>query len=67
LGKLAEPPSEKVLMLPMEFTGVLGSLAGIGEIAKRTFSNKWSAGPTISPEQLSLFAKQLLPSPQTAE
>ena len=34
---LAESPNQKVLMLPMEAVNVLGSLAGIGEIAKATF------------------------------
>jgi regulator of protease activity HflC (stomatin/prohibitin superfamily) len=34
---LAESPNQKVLMLPIETMGVLGSLAGIGEIAKSTF------------------------------
>jgi regulator of protease activity HflC (stomatin/prohibitin superfamily) len=36
-GKLAESPNQKILMLPIETAGVLGSLAGIGEIAKATF------------------------------
>src|SRR3979409_565497 len=34
---LAESPNQKVLMLPIEAMSVLGSLAGIGEIAKATF------------------------------
>jgi regulator of protease activity HflC (stomatin/prohibitin superfamily) len=36
-GQLAESPNQKILMLPIEATQVLGSLAGIGEIAKATF------------------------------
>jgi regulator of protease activity HflC (stomatin/prohibitin superfamily) len=36
-GQLAEAPNQKVLLLPIEATGVLGSLAGIAEIAKETF------------------------------
>jgi regulator of protease activity HflC (stomatin/prohibitin superfamily) len=36
-GQLAESPNQKILMLPIETMGVLGSLAGIGEIAKATF------------------------------
>jgi len=36
-GQLAESPNQKILMLPIEATAVLGSLAGIGEIAKATF------------------------------
>ena len=36
-GKLAQSPNQKMLIIPMEAIGVLGSLAGIGEIAKATF------------------------------
>src|SRR5579871_349498 len=42
LTEIAHSPNQKVLMLPIEVTGVLGSLAGIAEIAKATFG----AGPT---------------------
>jgi len=37
LTGLAESPNQKVLIMPIEATGVLGSLAGIAEIAKATF------------------------------
>jgi len=37
LTEIAHSPNQKVLMLPIEVTGVLGSLAGIAEIAKETF------------------------------
>ena len=37
LAELANSPNQKVLIMPMEVTGVLGSLAGIAEIAKATF------------------------------
>jgi regulator of protease activity HflC (stomatin/prohibitin superfamily) len=36
-GQLAESPSQKIIMLPIEAVSILGSLAGIGEIAKATF------------------------------
>jgi regulator of protease activity HflC (stomatin/prohibitin superfamily) len=36
-GQIAESPNQKILMLPIETMGVLGSLAGIGEIARATF------------------------------
>jgi regulator of protease activity HflC (stomatin/prohibitin superfamily) len=36
-GQLAAAPNQKVLILPYEAAGVLGSLAGIAEIAKDTF------------------------------
>jgi len=36
-GQFADSPNQKILMLPMEATAILSSLAGIGEIAKATF------------------------------
>jgi regulator of protease activity HflC (stomatin/prohibitin superfamily) len=36
-GQLANSPNQKVVMLPLEATSMLSSLAGIGEIAKATF------------------------------
>jgi regulator of protease activity HflC (stomatin/prohibitin superfamily) len=36
-AQIAESPNQKIIMLPIEVTNVLGSLAGIGEIAKATF------------------------------
>ena len=38
-GKLAQSPNQKVLIVPMEASAVLGSLAGIGEIARATFGS----------------------------
>jgi len=50
-GKLATSPNQKVLIVPMEATAVLGSLAGIGEIAKATFGTDGGASgsPTTPP------------------
>jgi regulator of protease activity HflC (stomatin/prohibitin superfamily) len=39
-GQFAESSNQKVIMLPMEATSLLSSLAGIGEIAKETFSEE---------------------------
>ncbi len=36
-GQFAASPNQKVIMLPIEAVSLLGSLAGIGEIAKATF------------------------------
>ncbi|HET7122930.1 MAG TPA: SPFH/Band 7/PHB domain protein, partial [Bradyrhizobium sp.] len=36
-GQLADSPNQKIVMLPIEAVNVLGSLAGIGEIAKAAF------------------------------
>src|SRR5438105_4080237 len=46
---LAESPNQKVLMLPIEAVNVLGSLAGIGEIAKATFGLDGRGGSPASP------------------
>jgi regulator of protease activity HflC (stomatin/prohibitin superfamily) len=45
-GKLAQSPNQKVLILPMESSSVLGSLAGIGEIAKATFGSDHGGSTT---------------------
>jgi regulator of protease activity HflC (stomatin/prohibitin superfamily) len=39
LEKIASAPNQKVLMLPIEAASLIGSLAGIAEIAKSTFSS----------------------------
>ncbi|MCC6737280.1 MAG: SPFH/Band 7/PHB domain protein [Bauldia sp.] len=39
LEKIAMSPNQKLLMLPVEAASLIGSLAGIAEIAKSTFSN----------------------------
>ncbi len=36
---MASAPNQKVMVLPMEATALIGSLAGIGEIAKATFGD----------------------------
>jgi regulator of protease activity HflC (stomatin/prohibitin superfamily) len=49
-GKLATSPNQKVLIVPMEATAVLGSLAGIGEIARATFGSGDSGGSGGGPK-----------------
>ena len=44
-AQLAQSPNQKILMLPIETMGVLGSLAGIGEIARETFGGGTTGGP----------------------
>jgi regulator of protease activity HflC (stomatin/prohibitin superfamily) len=39
LEALATSPNQKVLMLPLEATAVIGSIAGISEIAREAFGN----------------------------
>lgn len=50
-GQLAESPNQKILMLPIEASSVLGSLAGIGEIARATFGGEGGAKPPPSPRR----------------
>lgn len=40
LGRFAASPNEKLLILPVEATGVIGALSGIMEIAKETFGRE---------------------------
>jgi regulator of protease activity HflC (stomatin/prohibitin superfamily) len=49
LTEIAHSPNQKVIMLPIEVTGVLGSLGGIAEIAKATFGSTPTGNPTASP------------------
>jgi len=48
-SQLAASPNQKVLMLPIEAMNVLGSLAGIGEIAKATFGGGDGRGDGHAP------------------
>jgi regulator of protease activity HflC (stomatin/prohibitin superfamily) len=40
LGKLAESDNNKIMMIPLEASNALGSIAGIAEIAKEAFGKK---------------------------
>lgn len=39
-GQLAKAPNQKVIMMPMETSGLMGTLGGLTEIAKDTFQDK---------------------------
>ena len=45
LKEMAHSPNQKMLILPFEATGILGSLAGIAEIAKSAFEKSASSPP----------------------
>ena len=51
LNEFAASPNQKLLMLPMETTGVLGSLAGIAELAKAVKDRDVVAAPPRVPGQ----------------
>ena len=44
---LAEAPNQKFVMMPMESAGVIGSLAGIAELAKEAMTNAPKAPPSL--------------------
>lgn len=48
LGKLATSPNQKVLMLPVEASSVIGAIGGIAEIARETFGPDRPAGAARS-------------------
>jgi regulator of protease activity HflC (stomatin/prohibitin superfamily) len=45
LEQMASAPNQRVILLPMETTGVLGSLAGIGELARAAFGKDGAPAP----------------------
>jgi regulator of protease activity HflC (stomatin/prohibitin superfamily) len=48
-GKFASAPNQKVIVLPVEATSLLGSLSGIGQIAREAFGDQPAGGePTLS-------------------
>jgi len=49
LTEIAHSPNQKILMLPIEAAGVLGTLGGIAEIAKETFGDGRGAPPAAPP------------------
>ena len=51
LEKLASAPNQKVLMLPVEASGILGSLAGITEIAREAFNDGGSGNGAARPKR----------------
>jgi regulator of protease activity HflC (stomatin/prohibitin superfamily) len=39
LEAIADSPNQKILMLPLDATSIMGSIAGIAEIAKEAFAD----------------------------
>jgi hypothetical protein len=44
LEAIAKSPNQKILMMPLEASAVIGSLAGLAEITKEAFSPNGAAG-----------------------
>jgi C-terminal region of band_7 len=48
-GELARSPNQKVLMMPLEATAMLGSLAGIAEIARDALHGQGGTPASATP------------------
>ena len=46
LGKFADSPNQKLMILPTEITGVMGSIAGIAELAKASLEKSQTQSKT---------------------
>lgn len=55
LGQIASAPNQKVIMMPLEASSLIGTLGGIGEIAKEVFGDgdKTGNGKKSSPRNTS--------------
>ena len=49
LGQIASSRNQKILMLPLDATSVMGSVAGIAEIARESFNDRGDGAPSGSP------------------
>jgi regulator of protease activity HflC (stomatin/prohibitin superfamily) len=62
LSAFAHSPNQKTFLMPVEATGILGALAGIGEIARQTFG---SEGPGSAPRRSTSVPTAGSPQPTT--
>ena len=62
-GLIANSPNQKVVMLPMEATSILGSLAGIGEIARATFGESAASAEAAARRATSVPSTVPAPTP----
>jgi hypothetical protein len=50
IGRLAGSPNQKVILMPLESASMIGSLAGIAELARESFSTtRPAANPAVGP------------------
>ena len=63
LEALAKSPNQKVLMMPLDASSVIGSLAGLAEITSEAFSRNGSGGdPSPKPGARQLPRQGSVPS-----
>jgi len=63
LGEIASANNQKVIMMPLEATSVLGSLGGIGEIAREVFGPRPTAQGQLRPAQPAQLRPAAAPPP----
>jgi regulator of protease activity HflC (stomatin/prohibitin superfamily) len=66
-GQFAESPNQKILMIPVEATSVLSSLAGIGEIAKAAFGESAASATAAARRTGSVPSAGPMPPPITPQ
>ncbi|TCD06383.1 SPFH/Band 7/PHB domain protein [Erythrobacteraceae bacterium CFH 75059] len=61
LGRFADSPNAKTILMPVEATQILGSLGGIGELVRETFGEREPAGtpPSSGPAASRETTRQL--------
>ena len=47
--KLATAPNQKFVLMPMETSGIIGSIAGIGELAREALGSRAATPPRVNP------------------
>ena len=48
-GKLATAPNQKFVLMPMESSGIIGSIAGVAELAREALGKQQAAAPRTPP------------------
>jgi len=54
-GKLATAPNQKFVLMPMESSGIIGSIAGVAELAKEALGRQQAAPPRSPPPGRATF------------
>ncbi len=48
LGRIAATPNQKLILMPLESASMIGSLAGIAEVARESFATRAAPPPAVS-------------------
>ena len=61
LESLAKAPNQKVLMMPLDASSMLGAIGGIAEIAREAFGSGGSSNPVTPPRKLTSGVPDVAP------